>query len=400
MAKRGSDEQEKRSLESVLNCIADGVVVADREGRLVVFNPAAEQLVGANADELTPEQWSDYFRLYLPDKTTLYPNDRLPLRRAMCGETLYGEEVFVRTDDLPEGRYISVTAAPVVDEFDEPCGGVVVFRDITSQKKNEQEIRRLNAELERRVDQRTAELQSAIRELETFNYSVSHDLRLPLRHIDGLSLNLLELIGDNSSDEVLDCVQRIRHATKRMGSLIDAMLTLARTGRSEMTVGEVNLSLLSQQIAESLWRKDPDRHVEIVIQPDLVTCGDRELLTVVLENLWSNAWKFTLRSENPRIKFGAEQRDKGQVYFLRDNGVGFDTNFSENLFRPFYRLHSEDDFPGTGIGLATVQRIIRRHNGTVWADSQLGDGATIFFTLAGSNDITLATREERACVKT
>jgi PAS domain S-box-containing protein len=400
VAKRNDDHQTQRSLESVLRCIADGVVVADREGRFVVFNPAAEKLVGTSPAELTPEGWSDHFRLFMPDKTTIYPSDRLPLRRAMGGETLYDEEMFVRTDDTPEGHYISVTAAPVVDGSNEPCGGVVVFRDITKQKNSEQEIRRLNAELERRVDQRTEELQAAIRELETFNYSVSHDLRSPLRHIDGLSLNLLELLDSGLSDEVLDCVRRIRHATKRMGILIDAMLKLSRTGRSEMSVGKVNLSRLAQQIAEGLQAKDSHRHVEVVIQPDIVASGDLDLLSVVLENLWSNAWKFTQQSDSPRIKFGAEQRDDRRVLFLRDNGVGFDTKFYENLFRPFYRLHSEDEFPGIGIGLATVQRILRRHGGEIWAESQEGDGATFFFTLSEYDNQLQSTREKISCDKT
>ena len=394
------DELDKRTLVSILHCIADGVVVADREGRLTVFNPAAEEIVGANTDELTPEQWSEYFRLYLPDKQTPYPSEELPLRRAMRGETLHDEEVFVRTEDSPEGRYISVTGAPVVDEFGKPCGGVVVFRDITSHKTSEQEIRRLNEELERRVDERTQELQSVVRELETFNYSVSHDLRSPLRHIDGLSLNLLELLDDNLSEDVIDCVRRIRRATRKMSSLIDAMLMLSRTGRSEMTISDVHLSRLSRQIADGLQAKDPDRHVEAVIQPDLVVRGDRELLSVVLENLWSNAWKFTRPSSNPRIRFAAESCDQGRIFCLQDNGVGFDPEFSENLFRPFYRLHSEDDFPGNGIGLATVQSIIRRHGGTVWADSQAGQGATVYFTIPDSAVKNSSFQGDVSCAKT
>jgi len=371
------------TLASVLQCIADGVVVADREGEFVVFNPAAEKLVGAKPAELTPDQWSRQFHLFKPDKTTLYPSDQLPLRRAMRGETVYDEEMFVRTEHSPEGRYISVTAAPLVDGNNTPSGGVVVFRDISKYKKNEQEIRQFNAELEERVEERTEELKAAIRELETFNYSVSHDLRSPLRHIDGLSLELLELLDDRLSEQTLETVRRIRKATKRMAGLIDAMLTLARTGRSEMNVAKVNLSRLSQSIAASLQSKEPARHVEVVIQPDLVCFGDRDLLGVVLENLWGNAWKFTKWTENPRVKFGAEQRDHKQIFYLRDNGSGFDPQFSENLFRPFYRLHTEDEIPGTGVGLATVQRIVRRHGGEVWGESKEEAGAAFYFTLSG-----------------
>ncbi|HDD24700.1 MAG TPA: PAS domain S-box protein [Chloroflexi bacterium] len=242
-------------------------------------------------------------------------------------------------------------------------------------------IRRYASELEQRVAERTVELAAVNKELEAFAYSVSHDLRAPLRSIDGFSRALLEDYEERLDVEGQDYLHRIRAACRRMGQLIDDLLRLSRVTRSEMRYEEVSLSALIQEIAVELQETQPERRVEFTIQPGLVVDGDRQLLRVAMENLLGNAWKFTGKREQARIAFGLTEVGDKQVYFVRDNGVGFDTAYAHKLFVAFQRLHSLVEFEGNGIGLATVQRIIRRHGGQVWAEGAVGQGATFYFTL-------------------
>ncbi len=236
-------------------------------------------------------------------------------------------------------------------------------------------------ELETRVEQRTAQLQSANKELEAFAYSVSHDLRAPLRAIEGFSHILLNKYGGVVDETGQDYLRRVRAASQRMGELIEDMLTLSRVSRSELKREDVNLSDLARAVAADLRQRSPGRSVQFTIVPHVVAHADPHLMRVVLENLLGNAWKFTSKRGEARIEFGAEKRDGRLVFFVRDNGAGFDMAFVDKLFGAFQRLHSTAEFPGSGIGLASVKRIIHRHGGQVWAEGVVDRGATFYFSL-------------------
>jgi two-component system NtrC family sensor kinase len=225
------------------------------------------------------------------------------------------------------------------------------------------------------------ELERKNKELEVFSYSVSHDLRAPLRSMEGFSRLLLEDHAEQLDEQGLDYLRRIQGGAKRMGELIDDLLNLSRINASQLHREPIDLSSIVTAVWDGLRRADPGRKITIVIEPRIAVDGDRRLMTVVFENLLGNAWKFTSKVESPRVEFGVELRETGNVYFVRDNGAGFDMAYAATLFAPFRRLHREDEFAGTGIGLATVYRVIDRHGGRVWAEAAVGMGATVYFTL-------------------
>ena len=262
---------------------------------------------------------------------------------------------------------------------------------VAALRKSEAEQRRLaeelaeaNRALERRVAARTAELEAANHELEAFSYSVSHDLRAPLRSIDGYSAALEEDCAALLDAAGRDYLARIRAARARMNALIDDMLGLAKVSRGHLRTELLDVTDLARSVTDELSRQSPGRRVEIAIAPGLSARGDRSLLRAVLENLLGNAFKFTARADHPRIEVGRIDQGGERVFFVRDNGAGFDMAHAEKLFAPFQRLHTTDEFPGTGVGLATVQRIVHRHGGRIWAESSPGAGATFSFTLPGA----------------
>jgi len=250
-------------------------------------------------------------------------------------------------------------------------------REITEHTNAEIRIQTLNENLEKNVHH----LGSLNKELEAFSYSVSHDLRTPLRALDGYSKELLENLGGRLDAQNQSDLNRIRAAAARMGQLIDDLLDLSRLARTELAREDINLGAAADKIVQEFQKARPERQAEFVIAPDLNVKGDPKLLQIVLQNLLENAWKFTEKRPVSKIELGATERDGQRVFFVKDNGAGFDMAYVGKLFGAFQRLHDSDEFPGTGIGLATVQRIINRHGGTIWAEAKVGDGAAFYFTL-------------------
>lgn len=254
-------------------------------------------------------------------------------------------------------------------------------RQVEERRQTEREVQRLNEELEQRVAERTEELERANKELEAFSYSVSHDLRAPLRAIDGFSQALMEDCADRLDDMGNDYLRRVRNAAQRMGVLIDDLLKLSRINRLELNRQEVDLSALAADVLRELCSHEPNRIVESRITSGLSDNCDPQLMRIALENLIGNAMKYSSRRERTVIEFGMRSRKGTSAYFVQDNGVGFDMAYANKLFGAFQRLHDASEYPGTGIGLATVQRIIHRHGGHVWAESALDEGSTFYFTL-------------------
>lgn len=243
------------------------------------------------------------------------------------------------------------------------------------------EVRKANADLERRVAERTRQLEAANRELEAFAYAVSHDLRAPLRSMSGFSQILQETAPAALDEKSRHYLQRIQDASLRMSGLIEDLLNLSRIGRSELTARPISLSQIAAEAAAAVRERHPAREVQLEIAPGMDVNADPRLLRIALENLLSNAWKYTARASRAQVTIGTQAGEHGPVYFVRDNGIGFDMKYADKLFVPFQRLHPETEFPGSGIGLVTIQRIIVRHGGRVWADAKPDEGATFYFTL-------------------
>ncbi len=344
------------------------------DGRAVSWNPGAESILGYRAEEILGEHFS---RFYVEEDIEAgLPQEHL--QRAAAEGRFEGEGWRRRKDGARYWAAVTVTA--LRDENAQLRGFAKVIRDLSERQRAEGEIRSLHEDLKRRA----ADLEVANKELEAFNYSVSHDLGNPLSAIEGMSWALLEQCADRLDEKGKHYLDRIRAACKRMQQLIEDLLYLSRVSRSEMQMQRVDLSELAQKIAQQLQQAQPERQVEFEIAAGVGAVGDERLLQIALENLLGNAWKYTGKKPVARISFGVTQQAGETVYFVRDNGAGFDMNNAGQLFVPFRRLHKKEEFEGTGIGLATVERIIHRHGGRIWAEAEVGKGATFYFTIAES----------------
>ena len=350
-------------------------VVWNPEFKITKVNHAFERLTGYSADELVNTKLPMYF----PKESRQQSMDQV--ERTSRGE--YWESV-----DMPilqksgNIRYMVWNSANLYDKDGETIAITIAQGiDITERKRMADEIKQMNIDLEQKVEERTSELTAVNKELEAFSYSVSHDLRAPLRSVDGFSQALLEDYGDKFDETGTDYLNRVRNATLDMEHLIDDLLNLSRITRGEVVYKDVYLSDLVSEIAERYKTEQPDRRVEFTITDGLKVNGDERLLRAMLENLISNAYKFSSKEPISKIEFGIANINDENIYYIRDNGVGFDMKYADKLFGAFQRLHSKMEFLGTGIGLATVQRIIHKHGGHVWAESELGKGATFYFTL-------------------
>jgi len=369
MAKRRRAEETLRQSEERFRLLVSSVqdyaiLMLDPEGRVASWNAGAERIEGYAAEEIIGQHFS---RFYLPEDIEGGKPKR-ELQIAAEQGKVEDEGWRVRKDGSRFWADVVITA--VRDDSGRLRGFSKVARDLTERKRAEQQTRLQNALLE-----------ASNKELEAFSYAVSHDLRAPLRSIDGFSQALLEDCAPRLDDLGKDHLQRVRAATQRMAALIDDLLDLARITRAPMRRETVDLTAMAAAIAADLRRAQPGRFVNLSIAPGLKDSGDPNLLRCVLENLLGNSWKFTSKRERASIEFGKIPINGSFAYFVRDNGAGFDPTYAGRLFGPFQRLHASADFPGTGVGLAAVQRAIRRHGGRIWAESAVDKGATFYFTL-------------------
>ncbi|GFO55383.1 PAS domain-containing sensor histidine kinase [Geomonas sp. Red276] len=374
---RKQAENALRESESRYRSLVEGThdaVVVHIDGDFVYLNSAAVTLLGARTcDEVIGK----------PVLSFVHPDSRAAVSSGIRnvyengGESPLTETQLVRAD----GSVLDVESVGMPIIYDGRPAVMAVLRDITDRKRAKAELALLNAELESRVLKRTAELTQAIRDHESFSYSVSHDLRAPLRHINSYSAILAEDYQDHLPPEAREYLARIRSSSRVMGNLIDHLLELSRVARTDLRRQTLDLSSLVETTLTMFAETEPARRVDTEVEQRVLVDGDAHLLNLLVQNLVGNAWKYTARQEVGRIQFGTEYEGGQRIYFVKDNGVGFDPSYSEKLFTPFERLHGSE-FEGAGIGLASAKRIVERHGGRIWGEGAVGGGAVFFFTLA------------------
>ncbi len=385
ITQRRLEHAQLRLLETAVSRLNDMVVITEAEAfddagpRIVFVNDAFERHTGYSRGEVI----GNTSRLLWGPKTQHAELDRI--RAAMEKWERVRSEVVVYTKSGRE-LWLEIDITPITDETGRHTHWVAVERDVSERRQQQQEILGLNSELEDRVLLRTAQLATANKELESFAYSVSHDLRSPLNTIHGFSQLLAKIDAEHISEKGKHYLNRIGVGVMQMGELIEGLLTLAHLSREQLKSESVDLSALARRIENDCREREPERQVQVNIHDGLVAHGDPRLLSAVLQNLLANAWKFSAKQPQARIEVGSQLGAEGDtIFYVKDNGAGFDMAFTHKLFGTFERLHSPGDFPGTGIGLATVKRVIERHGGRVWAEGKPNGGATFFFTLGRSN---------------
>lgn len=360
-------EESERKYRAVLEYASDGILISTIDGQLLDANQRIQRLLGYSREEL----------LKLHASQIHPPEDAEKLRAAFSSIRERGFSLFEHLLLRKDGSTIPVEVAGTLVTFGEQQIALGIFRDIRERKRIEAELHHYHHHLE----QRSAELVALNGELEAFSYSVSHDLRAPLRAIHGFSEALAEDYSAALDETGRNYLERIQSSTMRMRQLIDDLLHLSRTVRTEMHWDNISLSQLVTELLQELHEADPARNVRSVVEPELNAEGDPPLIRSLLQNLLSNAWKFSRARDDALIEFGQTIRSGVPVFFVRDNGIGFEMSQACELYKPFHRLHGPTDYEGSGIGLATVQRIVQRHGGLIWAESEAGQGATFYFTL-------------------
>ncbi|MDP2035475.1 MAG: PAS domain S-box protein [Polaromonas sp.] len=392
----GSDITARKSIETALRAsearfravvaaLAEGVVLRDAEGQIIDCNASAERILGRSLAQLKGKTSVGWGWQRLREDGSLWPEDEMPSVVARrTGRAQNNQVICYRK---PDGSILwsQVNVQPLFEGGNKvPTGFVTTLTDISQRKRDEMEIVRLNVDLENRVLRRTAQLEAANKELEAFSYSVAHDLRSPLSAIDGFSALLQKALREGINDKADHYLARIRSGVQRMGELTDGLLSLAQLSRTSLHWDDMDISAEANLLLRFHAERDSARQVRTRVEPGMTVRADTALLRQVLENLISNAWKFTSKTPDAEITVGRETGpDQQPVYFVRDNGAGFDMAYVDKLFGTFQRLHSPDEFSGSGIGLATVKRIVTRHGGRIWAQSAVGEGSTFYFTLVG-----------------
>jgi PAS domain S-box-containing protein len=370
--------ESQQRLYNLIESAMDAIVTVDEEQRVSIFNLAAEEMFGYSVREIQGEPLD----ILIPERLrTAHREDIKEFGKTAVSSRMMGALNAV-SGLRKSGETFSLEASISQHVASGRRFFTAILRDITERVRAEDEVRRLNEGLERRVRERTAELEAANSELEAYDYTVVHDLRAPLNRILGFAEILVDKHAEGLDAAGREVVGRISNAGQQMEQLVTDLLELSTVARGELVRGPVDLGALAQSVGDALAAADPRRNVEFVVAPDLHERADARLVRVVLENLVNNAWKFTSKTPAARIEIGSEERDGIRVFFVRDNGPGFDASKADQLFTPFKRLHSSTDFAGTGVGLATVQRIVRRHGGRAWAEGEIGRGATFYFTLS------------------
>jgi PAS domain S-box-containing protein len=383
VTERKRSEEALRASEDKFRSIFEnspaGVAMMDLDGRYLMVNSAFSAIFGYSSRELTAGGYIDLTHPEDVEQNRTIQQEVLAAR----GKNIRFTKRYIHKDG--HTIWANVGSTLIYDPDGNPMYFITHVLDITEQRRAEQEILELNSELEQHVRDRTTQLENANRELEAFTFSVSHDLRAPLRGIDGWSLALLEEYADRIDDRGRQYLQRVRSETQHMGRLIDDLLQLSRVTQQELQKENVDLSALAVSIAARLQEEFPQRKMEFVIQPGMIAQGDPRLLEITLTNLLDNACKFSAPRTIARIEVGRAGEENQHAFFVCDNGVGFDMAYADKLFGAFQRMHKASEFPGTGVGLAIVQRIIHRHNGKIWVETAPDKGATFFFTLGGKS---------------
>jgi PAS domain S-box-containing protein len=385
-------ETQTLMLQSVLDSMVEGLVVADENRKFILWNPAAKKILGLGAADVPPEEWSAHYCTYMSDMVTLFPPEQNPLLRAIRGEVSTAL-MFLRNPELNIAAWIESNGSPLRDKNGVVRGGVVAFRDITQKKAAELEIRKLNELLEQRIADRTAQLEAANNELEAFTYSVSHDLRAPLRHIGGFSRLLSEKFGSAMEPDAREYLQLIENGTHQMNLMVGGLLDLAKLGQRSLQRSLTELNPIVDGVILILRPECDGRDVEWRIAPLPAIECDPILMGQVFQNLLSNALKYSGRLTKAVIEIDSiQQEGKPPVIFVRDNGAGFSMQAASKLFGAFQRMHTDAEFEGIGIGLATVHRIIQKHGGSIWAEAEPEHGASFYFTV-GAQELTRTTEK-------